>query len=752
MIRYLFILAVSFSLAQTPIQTHEQWVSLADGYLAGNFDGTANRGGDEVLGVALRSNCNAAMYFEQGIFFGFVRLWQATGDFDYLDQALDQVEFKIDNAIPNLDDYYDNNPSRELGGYWSARLPYKGFVQQPNYYLEVLNGPSFSDDWSYYIFADYNLYLNYGLSNTLGKYTYIYNMARDLTVVWATTALNENVYFAHVAEMLRVMNNNDEIFTLTSGNGQTYQQRFNDILAFVEEHIWEKWAEYESTPTHKKDHVYRSNTHMASHLPRIAANLWSITGEAKYRDFVEEFLYDWGSSPDEFYAPNGWGILDQLQYFSAQDGYFWSNGWGNAVSPSSGTDSFQDISHSGNEFQFFVTCFEVGIGTSPPAGHPAINQTFINRLANTFKEGFLNGNLTGSLDYRMKPGVTSVKPNNSRQVHQGNWVLAEYDPEILYVAENKDGVGSDFILFTLGTGAYAARVHGVNGATPPPYPTQGNGAGISNFAPVVQLVGDAQPTVLINTTYTEQGATWTDVEDGSGTIASPTTGSVNTSVLGTYTLTYTYTDAGGKSDTETRTVTVSNTPNDCPFVTLVGNASISISLNGTYTEQGATFEDIQDGSGTIATPTTGSVNTAVAGTYLLVYSYTDLNGCTESVSRSVEVIPAGNILATSLNFVESNEVINVQGVGDVQLPEFVLEPSNATTPFVGVSSSNQEVIFVDPNGQLIGLAEGTAVITIFTFDGSNLSDSITINIGASVPVTTISSPLKGSIVPHIIRQ
>ncbi len=46
-----------------------------------------------------------------------------------------------------------------------------------------------------------------------------------------------------------------------------------------------------------------------------------------------------------------------------------------------------------------------------------------------------------------------------------------------------------------------------------------------------------------------------------------------------------------------------------------------------------------DGSGVISTASSGSVNTLVAGTYSLMYSYTDKGGNTISVDRTVIVDP-----------------------------------------------------------------------------------------------------------------
>ncbi len=51
-------------------------------------------------------------------------------------------------------------------------------------------------------------------------------------------------------------------------------------------------------------------------------------------------------------------------------------------------------------------------------------------------------------------------------------------------------------------------------------------------------------------------------------------------------------------------------PNTAPTVTLTGPTSITLTQGDTYTEQGATWSDAQDGSG--AATISGTVNTAVA--------------------------------------------------------------------------------------------------------------------------------------------
>ena len=103
-----------------------------------------------------------------------------------------------------------------------------------------------------------------------------------------------------------------------------------------------------------------------------------------------------------------------------------------------------------------------------------------------------------------------------------------------------------------------------------------NGSDISNTLtltvpditpPVITLVGSATQMITQGAVYTEQTAIWTDNVDGSGTINPASSGTVDTSTLGTYTLEYTHTDvAGNIGNTVTRDVTVVSAPDTTPPV------------------------------------------------------------------------------------------------------------------------------------------------------------------------------------------
>jgi hypothetical protein len=113
---------------------------------------------------------------------------------------------------------------------------------------------------------------------------------------------------------------------------------------------------------------------------------------------------------------------------------------------------------------------------------------------------------------------------------------------------------------------------------------------VDNISPEIKLLGDAEINLQVGDFYTDAGATATDNYDGNlGSVTA--TGSVNTSVVGTYILGYNITDSNGNSaQLVIRTVVVGSPPS----ITLQGENPMTIEVGGTYNELGATAYDIED--------------------------------------------------------------------------------------------------------------------------------------------------------------
>jgi hypothetical protein len=73
-----------------------------------------------------------------------------------------------------------------------------------------------------------------------------------------------------------------------------------------------------------------------------------------------------------------------------------------------------------------------------------------------------------------------------------------------------------------------------------------------------------------------------------------------------------------------------------PVVTLNGSESVTISLQGSYSEVGATANDDEDG--VITVTTTGTVDVNKTGTYTVTYSATDAAGNEGTATRTVTVV------------------------------------------------------------------------------------------------------------------
>ena len=166
-------------------------------------------------------------------------------------------------------------------------------------------------------------------------------------------------------------------------------------------------------------------------------------------------------------------------------------------------------------------------------------------------------------------------------------------------------------------------------------------------APVITLNGDATVNIANGAVYTDAGVTITDNKDKNlAAVVSYTKGgqvvaSIDTSVTGTYIVHYNVSDAAGNKAVEvTRTVIVAEAPDTtAPVITLKGSDTVNVVNGAVYTDAGVTITDNKDANltavityskdGQVVT----SIDTTVAGTYIVHYNVTDAAG-----NKAVEVI------------------------------------------------------------------------------------------------------------------
>ncbi len=147
-------------------------------------------------------------------------------------------------------------------------------------------------------------------------------------------------------------------------------------------------------------------------------------------------------------------------------------------------------------------------------------------------------------------------------------------------------------------------------------------------APIIQLTGGLEVIVRPGASYEEQGYTATDNRDGD------ITSRVNVEEQSDKII-YTVTDESGNSTSCIRTIIYRD--NTAPVITLNGEETILLEVNGKYEEKGASASDDTDGDLTARIQVSGSVDTGKPGAYEIKYTVTDDAGNSSFVIRNVLV-------------------------------------------------------------------------------------------------------------------
>ena len=195
---------------------------------------------------------------------------------------------------------------------------------------------------------------------------------------------------------------------------------------------------------------------------------------------------------------------------------------------------------------------------------------------------------------------------------------------------------------------------------------------------------------------------------------------VNINVSGKYEVTYSVTDSQGASAIKTIVITVNEPPviNATDKVIKVGESFEPLS--------GVTATDKEDGKITEIEVIKNTVDTKTPGEYEVTYKVKDNNGgeATKTIKVTVkkDIVLAENItINNKINslYVGSNKILNATINEEAEIRDIKWTTSDENIASIEVIGNDVKVI---------AKATGKVTITATTTDGSNKSDSVTINI------------------------
>jgi hypothetical protein len=163
---------------------------------------------------------------------------------------------------------------------------------------------------------------------------------------------------------------------------------------------------------------------------------------------------------------------------------------------------------------------------------------------------------------------------------------------------------------------------------------------------------------FINTSESANSYTWDFGNGNTSTEINP----IETFDQGSYTVTLTAKNTAGASDSYESDILFTIVDTQAPVITLLGNATMSISIGGTFTDPGATAADDVNGNITADIVVGGdTVDTNTPGTYNITYNVSDTGGnAATEVTRTV--IVAADAIAPIISLV-GNATMNLL-IGD----------------------------------------------------------------------------------------
>ena len=245
-------------------------------------------------------------------------------------------------------------------------------------------------------------------------------------------------------------------------------------------------------------------------------------------------------------------------------------------------------------------------------------------------------------------------------------------------------------------------------------------------APVINLIGASTLNLTVGDFYTEQGATATDNVDGDLTGSIVITGSVNTSVAGSYALNYNVSDNSGNAATQVvRTVNVSDLSSGCS-----GGVSTFPYTEGFEGSIGAwsqsTSDDLNwlvDGGGTPSN-NTGPSSAAQGSDYIFVEA--SVNGTGYPNKRAIITSPCFDLGGlTNPEFSFSYHMFGAADMGSIALE--LSDDDGSTWTSLWSQTGNQGNQWLIVNLDLSTYAGGNIQLRFNRFVGSTWQADIAID-------------------------
>ena len=257
---------------------------------------------------------------------------------------------------------------------------------------------------------------------------------------------------------------------------------------------------------------------------------------------------------------------------------------------------------------------------------------------------------------------------------------------------------------------------------------------IDLVAPIITLIGDNPTNLDFGEAYIELGATASDNDDGDVTANIETTGSVDSSISGTYTITYTVSDTAGNEGTATRSVTVGPEPG----ITLIPTKSLyapgeAIAIE--YTEGSGSNKDWIGVYLTSNPPIDGSFNVAAT-----LWSYT--NGSAGTINWS-DNIADGDYIAVlysndSYNFYGEVGYFSVGSSPDVTAPVITVNG--------GAVSVEQFSAYNDAGATANDDRDGNVSVQVSSNVDTNTVGSYTVTYSASDAAGNAATPATRTVI------